>query len=87
MMTPASRPTTTEKDIPTQFSRSRAHKMTNVAIAISTDEVLVPRDNAPRSCFMPASSFVFTIKIPMRESSTPTAAISIGANTALSCIS
>ena len=60
--------------------------MPNVAAAIRMAAVLVPRLNAPSSCFMPAPSLVFTRKIPMMDSNTPTAAISIGANTALYCM-
>ena len=86
MITPARRPTTTENDIPSQFSIPSPHRMKNVAIAIKTELVFVPLLKAPRSCFILVSSFVLTIKIPITERSTPTAAISIGANIALSCI-
>ena len=61
--------------------------MPNVAAAIKMAAVLVPRLKAPRSCFIPASSLVRTKKMPIKESSTPTAAINMGANTAFSCIS
>ena len=91
-MTPASKPTTTESEVchhmlarsPVSLPK-RKYMMPKVATAISTAAALVPRLNAPRSSFMPAFSLVFTRKIPMMESNTPTAAISIGASTALNC--
>ena len=48
--------------------------------------VLVPLLNAASSFFMFVSSLVLTIKIPIIDNTTPTAAISIGANIAFSCI-
>ena len=60
--------------------------MPKVAAAIKTAAVLVPRLKAPRSSFMPAFSLVRTKKIPIKESNTPTAAMSIGASTALNCM-
>ena len=88
MITPASRPTTTDRETCHHWLLSvpNSHaKMPNVAAAMSTAAVLVPRLNAPRSSFIPAPSFVLTKKIPNNESNTPAAAMSIGANTALSC--
>ena len=57
-----------------------------MATTISTELKLVPVANEPSSSFIPASSLVRTAKIPMMESKIPTAAISIGAMTALNCI-
>ena len=56
-------------------------------MTISTELRFVPKPSALSSCFMSASSLVRTAKIPMMESTIPIAAISMGAITALNCIS
>ncbi len=61
-------------------------KIANVATAINTAAVFVPRLRAASNCFISASSFVLTIKIPRSDKTTPIAAIKTGASTALSCI-
>ena len=89
MMTPASRPTTTESDTCHHWlvSVPKSHaKMPNVATAIRQAAVLVPIESARRSSFIPAPSLVRTRYIPMIESSTPQAAMSEGARTAFICI-
>ncbi len=45
----------------------------------------VPKDNAPNKSFIDAFSFVLTQNMPIIERMIPTAAISIGAITALNC--
>ena len=72
--------------MPIQLSMPNPQRMRNVAAAISTALVLVPRLSAARSFFIPASSSVLTKKMPMIDSTTPTAAIIDGASTAFICI-
>ena len=47
---------------------------------------LVPVDKALSNSLIPAFSLVRTAKIPMMDKMMPTAAISIGAMTALNCM-
>ena len=61
--------------------------MANVATAISTALTLVPTERDVSRFFIVAPSLVFTIKMPIRDRKMPTAAIIIGAMTALSCMS
>ena len=84
-MTPASRPTITENDIPSQLGICSRYSTTNVAIAMSTELRLVPNPSDLSSWLIPAPSFVRTVYMPIIDRNTPTAAIIIGANTALSC--
>ena len=60
--------------------------MPNVAPAISSELKLTPTPSERSSSRIEAPSRVRTRKMPMIESTIPTAAISIGASTALSCI-
>ena len=87
MMTPTASPIITDSERFTQLLISSSHRMTNVAATISAELKFVPTDSDFSNSFMPASSRVRTAKIPMMESKIPTAAISIGAITALNCIS
>ena len=59
--------------------------MPKVASAISAELKLTPTPSERSSSRIEAPSFVRTRKIPTIESRMPTAAISIGASTALSC--
>ena len=61
--------------------------MAKVATAIKAALTLVPLLSEPRSCFVVAPSLVRTIKMPSNERKIPTAAISMGAMTALNCMS
>ena len=61
--------------------------MAKVATAIRAALTLVPKDSDFKRSRMVAPSFVRTRKMPMSERKTPTAAMSIGAMTALSCVS
>ena len=54
-------------------------------IAINTELKFVPMAKAFNSCLIVAFSFVRTAKIPIIDKMIPTAAISIGATTALYC--
>ena len=54
---------------------------------MSTELRFVPKDRALSRSFMVAFSRVRTAKMPRTESRMPTAAMSIGAMTALYCIS
>jgi len=83
MMMPASRPQTIAHQTPVPNSSTRMMK--KEAITIRTELKLTPRPRALSSCFWEAPSLVRTTKIPTIESSVPTAAITIGATTALSC--
>ena len=56
-----------------------------MARAISSELKLTPTPSERSSSRIVAPSFVRTRKMPMIESRMPTAAISIGASTALSC--
>ena len=87
MMTPAANPVTTEKLTPNQLVMPKKYKMRKVAMAISTAATLVPRLKDFSKSFIVASSLVRTKKIPIRLKKIPTAAIIIGATTALSCMS
>ena len=60
--------------------------MTNVAIAISTALTFVPNERERKRSFIVAPSLVLTKKIPINDKKIPTAAIIIGATTALTCI-
>ena len=82
---PTKRPTTTAQLIQNQFSIPKLYKMPKVAIAIRTELRFVPTAKDFSNWPMPASSFVRMAKIPMIERMIPTAAISIGAITALYC--
>ena len=53
---------------------------------MKTEEKFTPRLSDFSSWLIPAFSLVLTRKIPITDRNTPTAAISIGAKTALSCI-
>ena len=86
MTMPTSRPTTTEHEIHIQLSSFSSQRMRNVAATMSTELRLVPKPSAPSRSFIVAFSLVRTEKMPMMESRMPTAAISIGAMTALYCI-
>ena len=86
MMMPMSRPTTTEQLMSAQLSMSSSHMMTNVATTMRAELRLVPTDSEPSRSLMVAFSLVRTAKMPMMESRMPTAAISIGAMTALNCM-
>lgn len=86
MMIPASRPTITENEIPSQLSICNTYSIPNVQIAISTELTLTPMPSAPSNCFIVAPSFVRTRKIPITDNRMPTAAINIGASTACICI-
>ena len=86
MMTPTSSPTTTDTAMPCQLSSPSSHRMRNVAAIISTELRFVPRDSAASRFFMEAPSLVRTAKMPAMDSKMPTAAISMGAMTALNCI-
>ena len=61
------------------------YRIRNVAPTISTELMLVPTASEPSRSLIEAFSLVFTVKMPMMESMMPTAAISMGAITALSC--
>ena len=61
--------------------------MRKLTAAMSTAAVFVPNPKAWRRSFIVAPSFVLTRKIPNKLRKTPTAAMSIGAMTAFSCIS
>ena len=61
--------------------------MRNVAPTMSTELRFVPNDRERSNPFMPASSLVRTAKMPMMDRMMPTAAINIGAMTALNCMS
>ena len=87
MTMPTSSPTTTEQDSHSQLSMPNAHNIKKVAATMSTELRLVPSDRAPSRSFIRAFSLVRTAKMPTRESRMPTAAISMGAMTALTCIS
>ena len=63
------------------------HIIRKVAPTISTELRLVPKESERSSSFIPAFSFVRTVNIPSIDSNMPTAAMSIGAITALNCIS
>ena len=60
--------------------------MRNEAQAMSTALTLVPTESERSRSFIVAPSFVRTRKMPSSERNTPTAAIIIGAITALSCM-
>ena len=60
--------------------------MPNVAAAMSAELTFTPRPSERSSSRIEAPSFVRTRKMPKIERTMPTAAISIGASTALSCI-
>ena len=85
-MIPTSSPTTTEHPMSAQLLIPRSQRMRNVAATISTELRLVPKERAASRFFIEASSLVRTEKIPTMERRIPTAAISIGAITALYCI-
>jgi len=87
MMIPASNPQITENETPNQLGICSTYKMPKVAAAISPELTFTPLPNAPSKSFMVAPSFVFTKNMPMMDRIMPTAAISMGAKTALSCIS
>ena len=87
MITPTISPTTTEQPIMCQFSSPSAHRIRNVATTIRAELRFVPTPIALMSCFMLASSRVRTQNIPIIDRIIPTAAISMGAITALNCIS
>ena len=86
MMMPTSSPTTTEQEIHCQLSMPSSHRMRKVAATMSTELRLVPRERAFSKSFIFASSLVRTANMPIRDSNIPTAAISMGAMTALNCI-
>ncbi len=54
MMIPASRPTITENEIPSQLSICNTYSIPNVQIAISTELTLTPMPSAPSNCFIVA---------------------------------
>ena len=56
-------------------------------MAMSTALMLVPTESDVSRFFIVAPSFVLTMKMPISERNMPTAAIIIGAMTALSCMS
>ena len=85
MTMPATRPVMTENESPTQFSTPSRQRMPNVAAAISSELKLTPTPSERSSSRIVAPSFVRTRKMPRIESRMPTAAISIGAITALIC--
>ena len=87
MMIPTASPTTTAHAMYCQLVIFSNHKIPKVAATISRELRFVPRESACNSSFIFAPSRVRTVKIPMMESRIPTAAISIGAMTALNCIS
>ena len=61
--------------------------MPKVAMAMSTAAVLVPRPSERSRSFICAPSFVRTRNMPSRLRKMPMAAMSMGAMTALSCMS
>ena len=69
-----------------QLLRPSSHRIKNVAPTMSTELRLVPSESAPSRFFMVAFSLVRTEKMPIIDSSMPTAAMSMGATTALYCI-
>ena len=69
-----------------QLFNCRAQRIRKVNITIKIELKLVPNDSDLSRSFILASSLVRTEKIPRIESRIPTAAISIGAITALNCI-
>ena len=83
---PTSRPTTTAQEIQTQFCNCKSHRIKKVATTISTELRFVPNASEPSRSFIFAFSLVRTAKIPIIERIIPTAAINIGAITALNCI-
>ena len=84
---PTTSPTTTEQDIHTQLSSFNSQRIRKVATTISTELRFVPKAREFSRSFIPAFSLVRTEKMPIIERIIPTAAISIGAMTALNCIS
>ena len=86
-MTPTNSPITTAQDMYIQFSSCKTHKIRNVAAIINIELRFVPKERALRRSFIFAFSFVLTEKIPIIDRTIPTAAINIGAITALNCIS
>lgn len=62
-------------------------RIRNVPITMRTELRFVPVESALSNSFMPAFSFVRTANMPIMERIIPTAAINIGAITALNCIS
>ena len=74
-----------------QNHRGNGRQTSFAVIAVPQAATLPPDTELGGDCllytsFIPASSLVRTAKIPMMESKIPTAAISIGAMTALNCI-
>ena len=61
--------------------------MRNVATAVSPALRFVPVPSEWSRSFIVAPSFVFTARMPSSERKMPTVAISMGAMTALSCMS
>ena len=86
MTIPTTSPTTTAQEIQIQLSSCKSHRIKNVAATISTELRFVPKANEPSKSFMVAFSLVRTANIPIIERIMPTAAINIGAITALNCI-
>ena len=83
---PTNRPTTTAHEIQIQLSNCKSHRIKKVAATISTELRFVPNASEPSKSFIVAFSLVRTEKMPIMESRIPTAAISIGAITALNCM-
>ena len=86
-MTPAASPLNTENETPIQFSICIKYRIANVATAMRAAATFVPRLSECSSSFMVAPSFVRTRNMPISDRNMPTAAMTIGAITALSCIS
>jgi len=86
MIIPTINPTTTANEIFTQFCKFSIQRIRKVATTIKAELKFVPTASEPNNSFMPAFSFVLTEKIPIMERRMPTAAINIGAITALNCM-
>mgnify|MGYP006946704810 CR=1 FL=1 len=62
-------------------------RIRNVPITMRTELRFVPVESALSNSFMPAFSYVRSANMPIMERIIPTAAINIGAITAVNCIS
>ena len=70
-----------------QLGMPSSQRMRNEAPAMSTELRFVPSESERNSVFMLAFSFVRTANMPRIDRMMPTAAMSIGAMTALNCAS
>ena len=87
MTIPTKSPMTTANEMFSQLSICNTQRIRKVATTIKAELRFVPTDRELSRSFMPASSLVRTENMPKMESRMPTAAISIGAMTALNCMS